>query len=140
MALNDKVTSIKQNVASLKTVMEGIQEQNAKTGLTQAQLKKISDASGGGTPFLDFNTLASTLIDLGDAFDLVKENLSSIDDKITSIEEELAQPVPPVFSAVEAMPAEATSAGTPGQFYVAGTDFFLCVATDTWVKLTLQAF
>lgn len=37
-------------------------------------------------------------------------------------------------------PATATSAGTPGQVAYDATHFYVCVATNTWVRATLASF
>lgn len=37
-------------------------------------------------------------------------------------------------------PATATSTGTPGQVAYDATHFYVCVATNTWVRTTLSTF
>lgn len=41
---------------------------------------------------------------------------------------------------VPAAPATATSAGTPGQVAFDATHFYVCIATNTWVRATLATF
>lgn len=44
------------------------------------------------------------------------------------------------FSNFVAAPALATSTGTPGQVAFDATHFYVCIATNTWVRCTLATF
>jgi hypothetical protein len=38
------------------------------------------------------------------------------------------------------VPSTSTSAGTAGQYAANTSNFFICVATNTWRRVTLEAF
>lgn len=44
------------------------------------------------------------------------------------------------FSNFIAAPATATSLGTPGQVAYDSTHFYVCIATNTWVRVVLATF
>lgn len=44
------------------------------------------------------------------------------------------------FSNFVAAPAVATSLGTPGQVAYDSTHFYVCIATNTWVRVVLATF
>jgi hypothetical protein len=45
-----------------------------------------------------------------------------------------------VFPTFQAAPATATSPGVPGQVAYDATHFYICVASNTWVRATLSTF
>lgn len=52
----------------------------------------------------------------------------------------LIQTISEKFPNWQDVPATATSTGTPGQVAYDATHFYVCVATDTWVRATLSTF
>lgn len=72
--------------------------------------------------------------------------MASLDDLLSSLQQgvkalnALTQVVQETFPNWVAVPATASSTGTAGQVAYDATHFYVCIATNTWVRCTLATF
>lgn len=117
MTVSSNVQSIAQSIASLKSSIESWNS-SAASALSELNAAKgrggMSSTAASSFPF-DVNAALTTLT-----------QLQSI------LEGALLE-----FVSVASKPSSLTASGKPGNYYIDGSAaFYLCVATNTWVKLT----